>query len=74
MRLWAPSPSDVHDVILQLITKRRRRPVPPHEMARQLGTDFPAMSAAWRDGFPRSRNCSAVPVDAVRDDMTADDH
>lgn len=52
MRLWSNSADDVNDVIRQLIAKRRRRPVSGSEMAGQLSTHFPSMSAMWRDRFP----------------------
>ncbi|HET7486815.1 MAG TPA: PIN domain-containing protein [Acidimicrobiales bacterium] len=50
LRLWSASPGDVDAVIRDLVAKRRRRPVTPVEMARQLGLHFPSMSAEWIAG------------------------
>lgn len=47
MRLWDAAPADVSGVIDALITKRRRRPLSPREMAAQLSVHFPAMTEAW---------------------------
>ena len=47
MRLWDASAADVDEVVRHLIATRRRRPVTPAEMSRQLGAHFPSMSAAW---------------------------